>query len=231
MKKILILLFCFMVFIFYVKAETLELAPKAKSALLMEASTGTILYSKDIHSKHAPASMTKIMSMLLYIEAIENGNLKWNELIKISTHASSMGGSQIYLEAGEVMSVEDLFKGVAIASGNDATVALAERIGGSEDHFVELMNKRAKELGLKNTNFKNASGLDAANHYSSAYDMAVMARELVKHEDVLKYTSIYETYLRENTDDKFWLVNTNKIVCLYYYKFLESGDKNIYVNK
>jgi D-alanyl-D-alanine carboxypeptidase (penicillin-binding protein 5/6) len=124
------------------------------------------------------------------------------------------GGSQILLETNEIMTVEDLFKGIAISSANDAAVALAERIGGTEEHFVELMNKRAKELGLRNTNFKNASGLDAANHYSSAYDMAVIARELVKHKKVMEYTSIYEDYLRQNQKNKFWLVNTNKVVSL-----------------
>lgn len=217
MKKVIIFFGSLFFIMLPVRADNLSLAPNAKSALLMEASTGTILYENDIHSRYAPASMTKIMTMLLIIEAIEKGNLKWNELIKISARASSMGGSQIYLETDEAMNVEDLFKGIAIGSANDASVALAERIGGTEEHFVELMNKRAKELGLKNTNFKNASGLDAANHYSSAYDMALIAKELVKHNIVLKYTSIYETYLRENTVNKFWLVNTNKVVCLNNY--------------
>ncbi len=215
MKKIIFWLLIVSFLLFKVKAETLELAPNAKSAILMEASTGEIIYEKDIHLKHAPASMTKVMSMILIIEAIENKSLKWNEKIKVSSKAASMGGSQIFLEANEIMTVEDLFKGIAIASANDATVALAERIGGTEEHFVNMMNEKVVALGLKNTNFKNASGLDEANHYSSAYDMAIMARELVKHENVLKYTVIYEDYLRQETEDKFWLVNTNKLVRFY----------------
>ncbi|MDD2469712.1 MAG: D-alanyl-D-alanine carboxypeptidase, partial [Bacilli bacterium] len=165
--------------------------------------------------KYAPASMTKMMSMLLYLEAIDRGQMSWDEKIKVSVNASSMGGSQILLETGEIMSVTDLFKGVAIGSGNDASVALAERVGGTEAHFVQMMNNRAKELGLKNSNFKNSHGLDIANHYSTAYDMALIARELVKYDKLLEYTSIYETYLRANTDRKFWLVNTNKLVRFY----------------
>jgi D-alanyl-D-alanine carboxypeptidase (penicillin-binding protein 5/6) len=159
--------------------------------------------------------MTKIMSMLLFMEAIESGNMSWDEKVKVSANASGMGGSQILLETDEVMTVEDLFKGIAIGSANDATVALAERVAGTEGHFVDMMNEKAKALGLKNTNFKNPHGLDEANHYSTAYDMAMIAKELVKHEDVLKFSSIYETYLRADTDRKFWLVNTNKLVRFY----------------
>ena len=215
MKKIILILLGIVILLPNIKAETLELAPNAKSAILMEASTGEIIYHKDMHAKYAPASMTKIMSMLLIIEAIENDNLKWNERLKISSNAASMGGSQIFLQTNEIMSVEDLFKGVAIASANDATVALAERIGGTEEHFVKMMNEKVAELGLKNTNFKNSSGLDEANHYSTAYDMAIISKELVKHKEVLKYTSIYEDYLRQDKDEKFWLVNTNKLVRFY----------------
>ena len=122
-----------------------------------------------------------------------------------------MGGSQIYLEANEMMTVEDLVKGICVASGNDATVALAEKIAGTEEAFVKLMNEKAKSLGLKNTNFVNATGLDAEGHYSSAYDMSVMARELVRHEKILEFSNIYEDYLRKNTSNSFWLVNTNKM--------------------
>ena len=149
------------------------------------------------------------------MESIESGVLKWDQKITVSENASSMGGSQILLETGEKMTVQDLFKGVSIASGNDAVVALAEAIAGSEAGFVDMMNKRAKELGLKNTNFKTPHGLDAANHYSSARDMSTIAKELVKHEKVLEFTSVYEDYLRENTDRKIWLVNTNKLVRFY----------------
>ena len=196
-----------------VKAEeTEDLAPNAKSAIMIEASTGEILFQKNKDEKLAPASMTKMMSMLLIMEEIENGNLKWNEMITTSEKASSMGGSQIFLKVGEKMTVEDLLKGVAIASGNDAVVALAERVSGSEEQFVKRMNTRAKDLGLKNTNFINATGLTADNHYSSAYDMSLIAKELVKHEKILEFTSTYEDYLRKDTKSPFWLVNTNRLV-------------------
>jgi len=198
-----------------VKAEELKLAESAKSAIIIEASTGKVLFEKNADEKLVPASMTKMMSMLLIIENIENGVLKWDQQITVSENASSMGGSQILLETGEKMTVQDLFKGVAIASGNDAVVALGEAIAGSEEGFVDMMNKRAKELNLKNTNFKTPHGLDTANHYSSARDMSLIAKELVKHEKVLEFTSVYEDYLRENTDKKIWLVNTNKLVRFY----------------
>lgn len=212
MKKILILLLL-LISIPLVKAEeTEDLAPNAKSAIMIEASTGEILFQKNKDEKLAPASMTKMMSMLLIMEEIENGNLKWNEMITTSEKASSMGGSQIFLKVGEKMTVEDLLKGVAIASGNDAVVALAERVSGSEEQFVKRMNIRAKDLGLKNTNFINATGLTADNHYSSAYDMSLIAKELVKHEKILEFTSTYEDYLRKDTKSPFWLVNTIRLV-------------------
>lgn len=213
MKKIILFLLLFLPIC--VKAEDLNLAENSKSAIMIEASTGEIIYEKNAHEKLPPASMTKMMSMLLIMENIEAGKLKLNEIITASVKASSMGGSQIFLEAGEKMSVEELLKGIAIGSGNDATMALAEKIGGSEEEFVKLMNNKAKQLNLKNTNFKNPTGLDAENHYSSAYDMAMIAKELVKHEKILEFTSTYEAYLRENTDNKFWLVNTNRLVRYY----------------
>ena len=209
----LIMLLLLFIFIPLVKAEeTEDLAPNAKSAIMIEASTGEILFQKNKDEKLAPASMTKMMSMLLIMEEIENGNLKWNEMITTSEKASSMGGSQIFLKVGEKMTVEDLLKGVAIASGNDAVVALAERISGSEEAFLKRMNTRAKDLGLKNTNFVNATGLTADNHYSSANDMSLIAKELVKHEKILEFTSTYEDYLRKDTKSPFWLVNTNRLV-------------------
>ena len=149
------------------------------------------------------------------MEQIEKGNLKWDEMITASANASAMGGSQIFLETGEQMTVEELVKGISIASGNDAMVAMAERIAGTEEAFVELMNKKASELGLKNTNFKNCTGLDAENHYSSANDMAIIAKELVKHDKILEFSGTYEDYIREGTDKSFWLVNTNKLVRFY----------------
>lgn len=195
-----------------VNADEVDLAKNAKSAILIEASTGEIMWEKNAHEKLAPASMTKMMSMLLVVESIDKGNLKWEQTITITENASKMGGSQILLETGEQMSVEDLFKGVAVASGNDAVVALGETIAGSEEMFVKMMNDRAKELGLTETNFKNPHGLDEENHYSSAYDMALIGKELVKHKKVLEYTGIYEDYLRKGTPKEFWLVNTNKLV-------------------
>lgn len=217
MKIIMILLSFFsMFFPIMVNAENeTSLAPKAKSAIMIEATTGDIIFEKNADEKLPPASMTKIMSMLLIVESIEKGVIAWDEMVTVSANASGMGGSQILLETGEEMSVEDLFKGIAIASGNDAVVALAEKIAGTEEMFVDMMNDRAKELGLSNTNFKNPHGLDETNHYSTARDMSIMARELVKHKKVLEYTSIYETYLRENLDTKVWLVNTNKLVRFY----------------
>lgn len=196
-------------------AEELNLAENAKSAILIEASTGEIIFEKNSHERLVPASMTKMMSMLLIIESVEKGIISWDEMVTVSENASSMGGSQILLETNEKMSVSDLFKGIAVASGNDAVVAMAEKIAGTEEAFVDMMNNKAKELGLKDTNFKNPHGLDTANHYSSAYDMAMIAKELVKHEEVFKYTSIYEDYLRQNTDKEIWLVNTNKLVRFY----------------
>lgn len=217
MKKICCLFLTIFIFCvsIRVKAEELNLAQNAKSAILLEASTGEIIFEKNSHEKLHPASMTKMMSMLLILENIEKGVINWDDIVTVSSNASSMGGSQILLETNEQMSVSDLFKGIAVASGNDAVVAMAEKIAGTEEEFVNMMNKRANELGLTDTNFKNCHGLDDANHYSSASDMAKIAMELVKHEKLFEYTSIYEDYLREGTDRKFWLVNTNKLVRFY----------------
>ena len=190
----------------------INLAEKSKSAILIEPTTGTIIFEKNSHEKLAPASMTKIMSMLLIMENIDKGVISWNDKVTTSANASSMGGSQILLETGEQMTEYDLFKGIAVASGHDAVVALAEYIAGSEEEFVNMMNKKVKELGLKDTVFKNPHGLDTANHYSSAYDMAMIAKELVKYDKVFEFTSIYEDYLRKGTDRELWLVNTNKLV-------------------
>ncbi|MBO6195711.1 MAG: D-alanyl-D-alanine carboxypeptidase [Bacilli bacterium] len=212
MKKIVLFLILLLV---VTKVNALELTPNAKSSILMEASTGEVIYKYNENEKRAPASMTKMMSLIIIMEEIEKGNLKWNEKIKISENAASMGGSQIYLEAGESMSVHDLVKGVSMASANDAVVALAERISGSEAEFVKEMNNQSKKLYLTNTNFKNATGLDEEGHYSSARDMALIARELVKHKKILEFSSTYEDYLRQNTNKKFWLVNTNKLIKTY----------------
>lgn len=196
-------------------SSELVLAEQAKSAILLEASTGEIIYEKNSHDKLPMASMTKMMTLLLIMDEINNGNLKWDEKVTASEHAASMGGSQIFLEVGEQMSVEDLVKGICIGSGNDAAVAMAERIGGTEDNFVKMMNDKAGALGLQHTHFVNACGLDHDEHYSSAYDMAMIAKELVKYDKILEYTGTYEDYLRKNTDKSFWLVNTNKLVRYY----------------
>ena len=217
MRKIWIFIFLILFIPIRVYGEELNLAENAKSAILIEASTGEILYQKNANERLAPASMTKIMSLILIMENIENGNLKWNDIVVVSKNASSMGGSQIFLETNEMMTVEDLVKGICIASGNDATVALAEKIAGTEKAFVKLMNDKAKSLGLRNTNFMNSTGLDTEGHYSSAHDMSIMARELVRHEKILEFSSIYEDYLRKNTAKKFWLVNTNRLVKFYSY--------------
>ncbi len=217
MRKIWIFIFLILFIPIRVYGEELNLAENAKSAILIEASTGEVMYQKNANERLAPASMTKIMSLILIMENIENGNLKWNDIVVVSKNASSMGGSQIFLETNEMMTVEDLVKGICIASGNDATVALAEKIAGTEKAFVKLMNDKAKSLGLRNTNFMNSTGLDSEGHYSSAYDMSIMARELVRHEKILEFSSIYEDYLRKNTAKKFWLVNTNKLVKFYSY--------------
>ena len=192
-----------------------ELTTNAKSAIMIEASTGKILYEKNKDEKLPMASMTKMMTLLLIMEEIESGNLKWDEMITTSEHAASMGGSQIFLEVGEKMSVSDLVKGICISSGNDASVAMAERIGGTEEKFVSMMNQKAEKLGLKNTHFENACGLDSDNHYSSANDMSIIAKELVKHQKILEFSGTYEDYLRQNTAKSFWLVNTNKLVRYY----------------
>ena len=213
MKKVLFFICSILFIISSVNAlEDNSLSPKAKSAIVIEASTGEVIYEYNASKKLAPASMTKMMSLILIMEAIDKDIIKLTDKVVISSNASSMGGSQILLETGEKMSVDDLLKGITVASGNDAVVALAERIGGTEKNFVKMMNDKAKELGLKNTNFKNCHGLDEKDHYSSARDMSIIARELVKHKKILEYSSIYETYLRKGTDKQTWLVNTNKLV-------------------
>lgn len=215
MKKFILIFLLSFIFMTSVKAEDLGLANSAKSSILIESSTGEIIHASNENERYAPASMTKIMSLILIMEEVEKGALDLNEKIKVSANAASMGGSQIYLEAGEEMTVNDLLKGICVGSANDAIVALAERIAGTEEAFVFKMNERVKKMGLKNTNFKNATGLDEANHYSTAYDMAQMARELVRHSKILEYSGIYETYLRQDTNKKFWLVNTNKLIKTY----------------
>lgn len=214
MKKILLIIMSFFVINLNVLAEE-DFAPNGKSAILVDNLSGKVLYEKNADEKLAPASMTKLASMLMVMEAIDNGNLKFEDKVTISEEAANMGGSQVFLQAGEVYTVYDLLKSVAIASGNDAVVALAEKIGGSQSGFIDMLNKRLKEIGATNTNFVNAHGLDAEGHYSTARDMSIIARELLKHPKILEFTSIYEEYLEKNDGSRIWLVNTNKLVRFY----------------
>ncbi len=215
MKKYFFIL-VFLLLIFPFKVFGAELIPNSKSGILIEANSGKIIFEKDKDEHQSIASLTKIASLIIIFEELEAGNIHYDDVVTASRNASEFGGSQIYLEAGEKMTVKDLIKGISIASGNDAVVAMAEHISGSEDKFVSRMNKLVKRLKLKNTNFVNCTGLDEENHYSSAYDVALLARELiVKHPKILEFSSIYEDYLRNNTDNKFWLVNTNKLIHLY----------------
>lgn len=214
MKKILLIIMSFFVLNLNVLAEE-DFAPNGKSAILVDNLSGKVLYEKNADEKLAPASMTKLASMLMVMEAIDNGNLKFKDKVTISEEAANMGGSQVFLQAGEVYTVYDLLKSVAIASGNDAVVALAEKIGGSQSGFIDMLNKRLKEIGATNTNFVNAHGLDAEGHYSTARDMSIIARELLKHPKILEFTSIYEEYLEKNDGSRIWLVNTNKLVRFY----------------
>jgi D-alanyl-D-alanine carboxypeptidase (penicillin-binding protein 5/6) len=207
-------------------ALLLSLVPRAeaaapdfacKSALLMDAATGTVLYEKNAHEALAPASVTKIMTMLLIMEAIDSGKIRWEDMVTASESAAAKGGSQIYLKVGETMSVSDMVKSIAVSSANDAACAMAEHLAGSEGAFVENMNARAKELGMNDTNFVNCTGLDdspeAKNHKTSAYDIALMSRELLtKHPDIKKYTTIWMDTIRNGA---FGLSNTNKLVRFY----------------
>ena len=214
MKKVLLIIMSFFILNLNVLAEE-DFAPTAKSAILVDNLSGKVLYEKNADEKLAPASMTKLASMLIVMEAIDNGSLKFEDKVTISEEAANMGGSQVFLQAGEVYTVYDLLKSVAIASGNDAVVALAEKVGGSVGGFVDMINKRLKELGATNTNFVNPHGLDAEGHYSTAKDMSIIARELLKHEKILEFTSIYEEYLEKNDGSRIWLVNTNRLVRFY----------------
>lgn len=185
---------------------------KFASGVLMDSTTGQIIFEHNSHERRAPASVTKIMVMLLIMEAIDSGKIGYKDIVTVSPHANSMGGSQIWLKVGETMTVEDLLKAIAVNSANDASVAMAEFISGTEESFVELMNKRASQLGMKDTHFVNATGLDADGHVTSAYDVAIMSRELMKHKDIVKYTTIWLDTLR---DGKTLLSNTNKLVRFY----------------
>ena len=212
MKKILV--FCLIVLCaFNVRAE--EIVSNAKSAILIDPDSRKILYEKNIYDEVSIASLTKMMGLILIFEKIEAGDIKYTDKVVASANAAGMGGSQIWLSEGEELTVDELLKGIIMASANDGIVAMAEYIGGTEDNFVKMMNQKAKDLNLIHTNFVNPTGLDEKGHYSSAYDLAIIASELMKHKDVFKYTTLYEDYLRKDTDNKFWLVNTNKLLKSY----------------
>lgn len=210
MKKVIIFLFATFFCIKIVNAN--ELTQYSQSAILIEPTTNTVLYEKNMHERRAPASMTKLMTMLLIMEAVDDGKISFSDKVLISKNAAGMGGSQVFLQENMEIEVEQLLKGIAIASGNDAAVAMAEYIAGTTEDFVNMMNQKVVDLGLENTHFVNVHGLDAENHYSSAYDMSQIAKELLKHETILNYTSLYEDYLVKPDGTKTWLVNTNKVV-------------------
>ncbi len=197
-----------------VRAAELEVA--APSAILMETATGTVLFEKNAHERLAPASVTKVMTLLLVMEALESGHISWDDMVIASDAAAAKGGSQVYLEPGEQMTMDEMLKSVVVSSANDCATALAEHIAGSEDAFVEKMNQRAEELGMADTHFVNCTGLDddpdASEHLTSAYDIAVMSRELLKHDDIRKYTTIWMDTVRNG---EFGLSNTNKLVRFY----------------
>lgn len=221
MRKKLAVFLCFLLLmptVVFAKKESdsIDLIPGARSGVLMEANSGKIIFQKEMDKEVAIASMTKMVSQILILDAIREGKINWDDVVTVSQNAADMGGSQIYLSVGEKISVRDLFKGISMASANDATVQMAEVLAGTENSFVSMMNKKVQELGLKHTKFKNCTGLDEDGHYSSAYDMAMIARELiVNYPEILEFSSVYEDYLREDTKNKFWLVNTNKLVRFY----------------
>lgn len=195
-----------------VPSDTSGINVDAKSAILLEPSTGAVIYEKNSHEKFAPASVTKIMTMLLTMEAVDSGKIKLSDKVTISEEAKKMGGSSMLLDTGEVRTVEELLKGIAIASGNDAAVAMSEYLGGSQANFVNMMNKRAQELGMKDTSFKNCTGLNADGHMTTAYDISIMSRELLKHPKILKYTGTYMETISEGRKSPIGLVNHNKLV-------------------
>ena len=204
---------CFMMQSVAVFAEgNTDLGLNAKSAILMEEATGNILYESNPDERLPIASVTKVMTMLLIMEAVDSGKISLDDMVTVSENAMSYGGSTMFLETGEQLTVNDMLKGIAVASANDGCVAMAEHLAGSESAFVDMMNEKAKELGMGNTHFMNTNGLDEDDHYSSARDVAIMSRELMKHETIFNYTSIWMDTLRGG---KFQLANTNKLIRFY----------------
>lgn len=194
-----------------------ELAASAKGVYLCENTTGKVIYARNEKEKLYPASMTKMMGLLLIFESLNDNKLKWDDTVTASEYAAGMGGSQVFLEPGETMSVTDMVKSICIASANDSMMAMAEKIGGSNEGFVEMMNEKAKDLKLENTHFVNPTGLHDPDHYSCAKDMAIIAQALIREggDELLQITSTYDAYIREESDSKFWLVNTNKLLKQY----------------
>ena len=216
MKKFILLILGLFLIVCPLKAE--EVSPvnlKSESGIVIEASTNKVLFEKNSEKQMAPASMTKIMTMLLIEEALKEGKITLDEEVTISTNAAGMGGSEVYLEAGKTSTVKELLTAIAIGSANDAAVAMAEKVGGSEENFVRMMNDKAKELGAFNTTFKNPHGLDEEGHLTTAKDMAIIASALVKYEDILKITSTYETTFTHQNGKSIWLVNTNSLIKFY----------------
>lgn len=204
---------CFMMQSVAVFAEgNTDLGLNAKSAILMEEATGNILYESNPDERLPIASVTKVMTMLLIMEAVDSGKISLDDMVTVSENAMSYGGSTMFLETGEQLTVNDMLKGIAVASANDGCVAMAEHLAGSESAFVDMMNEKAKKLGMENTHFMNTNGLDEDDHYSSARDVAIMSRELMKHETIFNYTSIWMDTLRGG---KFQLANTNKLIRFY----------------
>ena len=195
--------------------SALDLASNAKSGIIMEPTTNKVIFEKNSHERLEPASMTKMMTLLLTFEALDNGKISLDDMVHISKVAAAMGGSQMFLEENSNIRLEEIIKGVSIASANDGAVALAEYIGGSVENFVNMMNQKIADLGLTDTHFTNPHGLHADNHYSSAYDMAIIAANLISHEKILEYTSIYEDYFNKPDGSRTWLVNTNKLTRYY----------------
>ena len=215
MKKVIcfFICVCFMMHSVVVFAEgNTDLGLNAKSVILMEESTGNILYENNPDERLPIASVTKVMTMLLIMEAVDSGKINLDDMVTVSENAMSYGGSTMVLETGEQLTVNDMLKGIAVASANDGCVAMAEHLAGSESAFVDMMNEKAKELGMENTHFMNTNGLDEDDHYSSARDVAIMSRELMKHETIFNYTSIWMDTLRGG---KFQLANTNKLIRFY----------------
>ena len=200
----------------FANEDNAPLSVSSKSAILMDVGSGQILYEKNAHDKLPPASVTKVMTMLLICEALDSGKITLDDSVQISDNAASMGGSQIFLEAGEVQKVDTLLKGIAVASANDGCVAMAEYIGGSVESFVDMMNAKAKELNMKDTNFVNTNGLPVDNHYTSAHDIAIMSRELLKHDVISKYlTTWMDQVVVGKKQITVGLANTNKLIKHY----------------